>query len=70
MANDTLSLIQPAPEREVLSAPEVARILRISERSVYDWVARGDIRVIPNRGRRILIPRREIDRLLNCEAAS
>jgi excisionase family DNA binding protein len=62
--------IQPGPERQVFSAAEVARILGISERSVYDWVARGDIRVVPNRGRRVLVPKREIERLLNCEAAS
>jgi excisionase family DNA binding protein len=62
--------IQPGPERQVFNAAEVARILGISERSVYDWVARGDIRVVPNRGRRVLIPKREIERLLSGEAAS
>jgi excisionase family DNA binding protein len=50
--------------REVLYVPEVASMLRISKAAVYRAIAAG---VIPSLrpGRRLLVPRRAIQRLLD-----
>lgn len=50
-------------ERRTLTCPEVAQTLGISVDSVYLAIKRQEIRAV-RFGRRVLVPRDEIDRLL------
>jgi excisionase family DNA binding protein len=50
-------------EREVLTVEEVAKRLGLGRNSAYEGVARGEIPSI-RVGRRILVPRVAIDRML------
>lgn len=51
-------------ERLTVTATEAAQMLGVSRHCIYDLVHRGHIRVVPHMGRRVLIPRTEIDRLV------
>ena len=51
------------PQEVVLTVEEAAKVLRVSRSTAYDAVARGDIPTI-RIGRRLLIPRAALDRLL------
>lgn len=53
----------------VLTVDEVAKVLRISRNAAYEAVARkeiGSVRI----GRRILVPKAALDRLLGVEKAA
>ncbi len=52
-----------APASDYLTTREVARLLRLKERRVYDLAARGEIPCVRATGR-LLFPRREIERWL------
>jgi len=47
----------------VLTVDEVAAALRVAKWTIYDMVKRGDLHAV-HVGRKIRIPRSEIDRLL------
>ena len=49
--------------RQTLSVPEVAKLLGVSSRLVYDEIERGHIRAL-SIGRRRVIPVIEVERLL------
>jgi excisionase family DNA binding protein len=51
-------------ERQTLSVPEFAEAVGISRNGGYEAVHRGDVRSI-RIGQRLLIPRSEVERLLN-----
>lgn len=51
-------------EKEFYRPDEVARLLRVSVRTVRRWVARGKIGHVHTPGRAIRIPQREVARLL------
>lgn len=50
-------------ERLVLTPQEVAAMLRVSSRHVYEMVQQGEIRAV-RLGRRVLIPAAAVDELL------
>jgi excisionase family DNA binding protein len=54
-------------ERKTLTVPEAAIELGIDRKSAYDAVHRGEIPTI-RIGRRLLVPRNALDRLLSGEA--
>jgi excisionase family DNA binding protein len=54
--------------RLTVTVPEAAEILGCSKTHLYALVARGEIPTVPHMGRRRLIPRTAIDRLLEPEA--
>ena len=54
---------QPSVSRATYSVGEVAEMLGLSRRAIYDAVERGELRSVAI-GRRRLIPRRVIDELL------
>ena len=56
-----------AEQRRTLTVPETAAALGVSSDLVYDEIRAGRIRSV-RIGRRILVPREELDRLL--QAAS
>jgi excisionase family DNA binding protein len=51
-------------ERQTYDVPVTAKILGVGRNAVYDAVKRGDVRAIQI-GKRLVIPKSEIDRLLN-----
>jgi excisionase family DNA binding protein len=53
----------------VYTAEQVAQLLQVSTRTVYEWVAQGDLPKFGGKGRRVLIPRRALERLLEGGAA-
>jgi excisionase family DNA binding protein len=53
------------PRRLTYSVEEVAEVLGLSRSKTYELVARGDIPVVPLAGRRKLIARATVDRLLD-----
>ena len=52
------------PERKTLDAATFAASLGVSVSAVYEAIQRGEIRA-GRLGRRVLIPRSELDRVLN-----
>jgi len=50
-------------ERQTYSVEQFGRIIGVSRNSAYQAVERGDVRSV-RIGKRILIPRKEIERLL------
>jgi len=54
-------------EAEVLTIAEAAKVLRVARNTVYQATKRGDIPSI-RVGRRILIPREALDRMLKPDA--
>jgi excisionase family DNA binding protein len=56
-------------ERQTVTVGEAAKILGIGRNSAYQAVARGDIPVI-RVGKRLLIPRVQIERLLAGEKST
>jgi len=54
------------PERQTRTIPEFSKILGISRNSGYEMAARGDVRTI-RCGKKMLVPIREIERLLSGE---
>jgi excisionase family DNA binding protein len=63
-----LAAIQPheglAELPPVLTVPEAARVLRIGRRQAYEAVRSGQIAPTVRIGRRVLVPRGTIERLL------
>jgi len=55
----------PRPSRLTYSVEEVAEVLGLSRSKTYELVARGEIPAVPLAGRRKLIARATVDRLLN-----
>lgn len=61
----------PAPRLsdlpDVLDVEQVAAVTRLGVNNVRDMVKRGDLARVPERlsGRRVLIPRRAVERLLD-----
>ncbi len=53
------------PPRLTYSVEEVAEVLGLSRSKTYELVARGEIPVVPLAGRRKLIARATVDRLLD-----
>lgn len=51
-------------ENNLLTVPEAAQMLRLSEHTVYLWLRSGKLKSV-RPGRKWLIPREEVDRLLN-----
>lgn len=66
---DSSSAAFPAEDRLTMSVEQAAAALGISRALAYDAVARGEIPCI-RIGRRILIPRAALDRLLTATAAT
>jgi excisionase family DNA binding protein len=58
----------PKTEKKTVSVPEAGQELGIGRNAAYDAAKRGDIPTIKI-GRRLLVPRAALDRLLNGEAA-
>ncbi len=56
------------PDRMAYGIDEAAAALGVSRRHVYDLIARGELRSV-KAGRRRLIPRTELERLLEDSAA-
>jgi excisionase family DNA binding protein len=56
-------------KEELLTVPEAARLLRISERNAYELVNTGRLPAIRISPKRWIVPRKAIDRLLDPEAA-
>jgi excisionase family DNA binding protein len=54
-------------EHALLTVDEVARILRTSEKAVYDKVSRGRIAGVVRDGRRVLFDRRKLYKSLGME---
>ena len=54
-------------ERQTYNVPEVAKIIGVGRNAVYEAAKRGDVRAIQI-GKRIVIPRSEVERLLNMGA--
>jgi excisionase family DNA binding protein len=48
--------------------PDAGRMLSLGRNAVYDAIARGEIPVL-RFGRRIVVPKRALERMLNGEAA-
>jgi excisionase family DNA binding protein len=59
---------QKAAERRTVDVPEAGRILGLSRNAAYEAVQRGEIPVVKI-GRRLLVPKAALDRLLGGEAA-
>jgi excisionase family DNA binding protein len=55
-------------ERRTIDVPEAGRILGLSRNAAYDAAARGDIPTI-RIGKRLLVPKAALDRMLGGEAA-
>jgi excisionase family DNA binding protein len=53
----------PEPTPDVLTIPEVARLLRIGRNSAYEAAQRGELPIV-RIGRRVLVPRLAFERLL------
>ena len=53
-------------QRLVMSVPEAAEALGISRAHAYEMVARGDLPSV-RLGRRVLVPRRALERLVEGE---
>jgi excisionase family DNA binding protein len=56
-------IVQPSPQRLVLTVNEAAYLLNISRAFAYELVARGDLPAI-RFGRRIVIPRVAMEQVL------
>jgi len=56
------------PERATYSVPEAARVLGVSRNTAYEAIKAGQIPAL-RIGRRIVVPRQEIDRLLSASPA-
>lgn len=63
----TNSPVHAAPFPEVLTVDEAAQFLRISRQSAYQAVRAGEIPVVKI-GRRLLVPRAALERMLAAEA--
>jgi excisionase family DNA binding protein len=50
----------------LLTVPEAAQMLRMSEHSIYLWLRSGKLKSV-RPGRKWLIPKEEIDRLLSTD---
>lgn len=55
-------------ERRTIDVPEAGRILGLSRNAAYDAAARGEIPTI-RIGKRLLVPKAALERLLNGQAA-
>ncbi len=55
--------------QDAYTVAEAAGALRVSESKVRQLIADGHLATVPHLGRRIIVPRREIDRLLSEVAA-
>jgi excisionase family DNA binding protein len=53
-------------ERKTISVPEFARIVGIGRASAYNAVKRGEVKAVWI-GKRVVIPRTELDRVLRGE---
>jgi excisionase family DNA binding protein len=58
-----------AMERQTLTVTEAGQVLGLSRNAAYDAAKRGDLPVI-RFGKRLLVPRAALDRLLNGQAKS
>lgn len=56
-------------ERATYTVPEVAQILGCSETHVYELINRNEIPHVPHMGRRRLVPRHAVERLLGIPEA-
>lgn len=54
----------PVPGQILHSVPQGARVLGLSDRSIWEFIKRGEIRV-RRIGTRVLIHRRELERFAN-----
>jgi excisionase family DNA binding protein len=52
----------------LLTVPEAAKVLRVSRAFTYELIARGDLPVV-RLGRRVLIPREELERHVRASIA-
>lgn len=50
----------------LLTVPEAAQMLRMSEHTIYIWLRSGKLKSV-RPGRKWLIPKEEIDRLLSTD---
>jgi excisionase family DNA binding protein len=57
------------PERRTMTVPEVADLLGISRNSAYDAVKAGQIPAVKI-GKRLLVPKVALDRMLRGETAA
>lgn len=55
---------RPASERPVLSIAEAAELLGVGQTTIRDLLNRGALPEVPRIGKRRLIPRAAIDRLI------
>lgn len=68
--------VEPAPRLcdlpDVLDVEQVAAVTRLGVNAVRDMVRAGDLARVPERfaGRRILVPRRAVEQLLDTWASS
>ncbi len=53
-------------ETTLLTVPEASKLLRVSEHTVYLWLRSGKLKSV-RPGRKWLIPKEEIDRLLSTD---
>src|SRR5438445_7748895 len=62
--NEGFPSTTPQPDAVVLTVSETAEILGISRAFAYELVARGELPAV-KLGRRIVVPKRALDRLLD-----
>jgi excisionase family DNA binding protein len=55
------------PERLGFSVPETAQTLGVSKTALWEAIYRGEVRVA-RLGRRVIVPKQELDRLLAGES--
>ena len=53
----------------LLTVPEAAQMLRMSEHTIYLWLRSGKLKSV-RPGRKWLIPKEEIDRLLSTDGTN
>jgi excisionase family DNA binding protein len=61
--------MQPERDADVLTIREVARVLRIGRNSAYEAAQRGELPVL-RIGRRLLVPRVALERLLSGDVSA
>lgn len=54
-------------DRLTLTVPEAAEVLGCSKAHLYEVIARGELQVVPHMGRRKLIPRAAVERMVALE---
>jgi excisionase family DNA binding protein len=52
------------PKKELLRPDEVAEYLRLDIRTIYDWIACGDLKAVRVGGKCLRIPREAVEKVV------